>query len=106
MAAPPFAATHALFRREVERKVSNLMADLARSGSSSDRPGNGGLELAAFQRLEDLDGIGADCPGNPQELDDVDAALAALVFRDEGLRLFQAFCQLMLGQLGVSARLD
>src|SRR5437867_3778970 len=82
------------------------MADLALSGSSSDRPGNGGLGLAAVERLEDLDGIDADCARNAQKFDDVDAALAALVFRDEGLRLFQAFRQLMLGQLGALARLD
>jgi hypothetical protein len=37
MTAPPSDATHASRGREVERKLSNLVADLARGGSSSDR---------------------------------------------------------------------
>ena len=34
----PFGTTHARIAREVERKVSNLMAHVAPAGSSCDKP--------------------------------------------------------------------
>src|SRR5437762_2858015 len=40
-----FAATHAPFANEVERKLSNLMAHLAPAGSSSDQEGFGSTRL-------------------------------------------------------------
>ena len=44
--------------------------------------------------------------GDSQEFDDIDAALAALVLGDEGLRLFQPFGQVMLGETRLFARFD
>jgi len=101
-----FAATHALFRSEVERKLSNLMAHFAGVGSSSDRPGSWGLFDTVPQRPQYLDRVGPDRPHDPQEFDDVDPALATFVFGHERLGLFQAFGEVMLGEAGTLAGSD
>jgi hypothetical protein len=56
--------THALFVSEVERIQSNVVADLAPPGSSSDRGGDSGLidkvcgDVTWVQRFTAIDNIG------------------------------------------------
>ncbi len=53
-------------------------------GSAGERP----LWLAGVQCPQNFHRIGPDGHGNVQEFDDIDAALAAFVFGEEGLRFF------------------
>ena len=64
------------------------------------------LSQSANERAQDLNRIGADCFGNRDKLNDVDAALATFVFGYKGLRSFQALGELLLCQIGLCARAD
>jgi hypothetical protein len=53
--------------------------------------------------FEQLDRIRLDRATNCEELNNIDASFAALVFSYERLRLSEAFCQIRLGQSGFAA---
>src|SRR6266567_3358313 len=85
---------------------------LATPGKSSERAttdhasaGSRGLRLRMLQRPQNLYWVRPNRLGDRQEFDDIDAALAALVLGDEGLRPFQPFGQVMLGETRLFARL-
>jgi hypothetical protein len=102
--------------REVERILDNLVAKIASIGSRCDRtnPNSGkrlfrgraprfGWRLSGHKIAQQLDGIGPNGPHDSNELDDINPALAALVFGDKGLRTLQAAREFMLGQAGLLA---
>lgn len=59
-----------------------------------------------MQRPEYPDWVGADRLRDGQELNDIDPSLAAFVFGNERLGLFQTPCEVVLGQTGGLASLD
>jgi hypothetical protein len=94
---------HALGAAEVERIASNLVGLFAAGGSSSDQEGAGsaGERLFRDEPAQDSNGVGADRPGDGDELDDVDPPLATLVFGNEGLGFLEVPGGLGLGQVGL-----
>lgn len=65
-----------------------------------------GLGDLANQRAQNPDRVCADGGGNGQKLKDVEPAFTALVFGNEGLRLFQPFGEVDLGEAGAFSGLD
>jgi hypothetical protein len=51
--------------------------------------------------LHQAEGISTDCSCDRDELDDVDPPLTAFNFRDEGLRLTELVCELLLNHPGI-----
>ncbi|SHN66139.1 hypothetical protein SAMN05444170_0858 [Bradyrhizobium erythrophlei] len=64
----------------------------------------GGLFGQKF--FEKLQGIGANCPGNCDELYNVDPPLAALIFGNKGLRPPELRGQCLLANAGFMSRCD